>query len=71
MLKQDFNIQINGELFYCMQSISVNSLLLYLNIDAQANLVEYNNEILDIDQLDVIFLKQDDQIEIMTLVGGG
>nr|YP_009313182.1 Thiamin biosynthesis protein S [Dermonema virens]SCW21436.1 Thiamin biosynthesis protein S [Dermonema virens] len=71
MLHKDFNIQINGEAFYCVQSMSISSLLLYLNIDAYANLVEYNNEILDIDQLDNIFVKKDDQIEIVTLVGGG
>nr|YP_009315434.1 Thiamin biosynthesis protein S [Yamadaella caenomyce]SCW23889.1 Thiamin biosynthesis protein S [Yamadaella caenomyce] len=67
----NFYILINGEPFYCMQVMSVWQLLLYLNIDCNTNLIEYNNEILDYDRLKKVMVKPSDKIEIVTLVGGG
>nr|YP_009314001.1 Thiamin biosynthesis protein S [Hommersandiophycus borowitzkae]SCW22255.1 Thiamin biosynthesis protein S [Hommersandiophycus borowitzkae] len=71
MLKQNFNIQINGRPFHCSHNITIHDLLSYLLIDIQSNIVEYNNEILDQSQFTSIILKENDKIEIITLVGGG
>nr|YP_009315231.1 Thiamin biosynthesis protein S [Titanophycus setchellii]SCW23686.1 Thiamin biosynthesis protein S [Titanophycus setchellii] len=71
MQKQDFNIRINGEPFHCAQPITVYDLLVYLDIDIKANIVEYNHDILDVNKLRTTFVQEHDRIEIITLVGGG
>nr|YP_009314205.1 Thiamin biosynthesis protein S [Izziella formosana]SCW22459.1 Thiamin biosynthesis protein S [Izziella formosana] len=71
MLKVDFNIRINGEPFHCTQSMTVCDLLVYLGIDVDSIIVEYNKNILDMSDLEGIILQDSDEIEIITLVGGG
>ena len=71
MQQQDFNIRINGEPFHCIRQITVYDLLTYLNIDMASNVVEYNHDILDVDRSKIIFVQEHDEIEIITLVGGG
>nr|YP_009314616.1 Thiamin biosynthesis protein S [Liagoropsis maxima]SCW22870.1 Thiamin biosynthesis protein S [Liagoropsis maxima] len=65
------SIQINGEPFHCYKQMSIQALLTYLNIDIEINLIEYNNEILYQHQLKSIMLKEEDKLEIITVVGGG
>nr|YP_010873264.1 Thiamin biosynthesis protein S [Nemalion vermiculare]WGV34466.1 Thiamin biosynthesis protein S [Nemalion vermiculare] len=71
MLEQYFIIQINGEPFHCFENLSIYSLLEYLNIDIDINLVEYNNEILHEHQFKLTFVQESDKLEIITIVGGG
>lgn len=70
-MDQNFTIQINGEPFHCQDTMSVQKILLYLNIDTRFSLIEYNNEIIYDDQIGSIFLSQNDKLEIITIVGGG
>nr|YP_009392367.1 thiamin biosynthesis protein S [Osmundaria fimbriata]ARW60929.1 thiamin biosynthesis protein S [Osmundaria fimbriata] len=66
-----FTIFVNGEPFNCPDSMSLYSLLLYLNFEISNIVVEYNNQIIDRTQFDSLFLRQFDRIEIITIVGGG
>ena len=71
MSKTDFNIRINGEPFHCTHSMTIYDLLSYLGIDFSANIVEHNHDIVDFSKLKCVFLQESDEIEIITLVGGG
>nr|YP_010988220.1 thiamine biosynthesis protein [Rhodochorton tenue]WOK79416.1 thiamine biosynthesis protein [Rhodochorton tenue] len=71
MRNQYFTIQINGEPFHCINKMSLQNILSYLDIDASFSLIEYNNEIIQDDQLHHIFLQNNDKLEIITIVGGG
>lgn len=64
-------IFINGEPFNCESSMSLKNILLYLNFNVNNILVEYNKEILDKLDFDSLFLKDNDCLEIITIVGGG
>lgn len=66
-----FNIQINGEPFQCMSSMSIKALMTYLEINTELSLIEYNNEIIHEDEWINIILKPKDKLEIITIVGGG
>nr|YP_009314410.1 Thiamin biosynthesis protein S [Liagora harveyana]SCW22664.1 Thiamin biosynthesis protein S [Liagora harveyana] len=71
MIKTDFNIRINGEPFHCTQLMTVYDLVSYLGVDCDVNIIEYNHHILDLNKLKLVLLKESDEIEIITLVGGG
>nr|YP_009314821.1 Thiamin biosynthesis protein S [Neoizziella asiatica]SCW23276.1 Thiamin biosynthesis protein S [Neoizziella asiatica] len=71
MEKQDFNIRINGEPFHCTHQVTVYNLLTYLDIDLTSNIVEYNHDILDLERSKKVFVEEHDEIEVITLVGGG
>nr|YP_009315027.1 Thiamin biosynthesis protein S [Scinaia undulata]SCW23482.1 Thiamin biosynthesis protein S [Scinaia undulata] len=71
MTDQYLVIQINGKPFCCESSMSIEELLSYLNISIELNLIEYNREILSSSQLHHTFIKSNDQLEIITVVGGG
>ena len=51
MRNQYFTIQINGEPFHCINKMSLDNVLSYLEIDLSFSLVEYNNEIIPDDRL--------------------
>nr|YP_009312978.1 Thiamin biosynthesis protein S [Helminthora furcellata]SCW21232.1 Thiamin biosynthesis protein S [Helminthora furcellata]SCW24092.1 Thiamin biosynthesis protein S [Helminthora furcellata] len=71
MIQQDFNIQINGQPFYCTKHMTMLDLLSYLGIDLTSNIIEYNSDILEQNKLKSVLLQENDVIEIITLVGGG
>ncbi len=71
MRNQYLTIQINGEPFHCVNTMSLNNILTYLEVDMNISLVEYNNEIIEDNQLQQIFVKNNDKVEIITVVGGG
>jgi sulfur carrier protein len=51
--------------------MSLQDIMIYLNIDVRQVLVEYNNEILDHQDLSHTLVQQNDKLEIITIVGGG
>lgn len=71
MRNQYFTIQINGEPFHCINKMSLQNILSYLDVDVSFSLIEYNNEIIQDDKLHQIFLENNDKLEIITIVGGG
>nr|YP_009392775.1 thiamin biosynthesis protein S [Bostrychia tenella]ARW61337.1 thiamin biosynthesis protein S [Bostrychia tenella] len=62
---------INDEPFNCESSMSLKNILLYLDFDIQVVLVEYNKNILSSLEFDSVFLKNNDHLEVITIVGGG
>ena len=70
-MKNYLTIFINGEPFHCDSSMSLMDVLLYLNIDINNIIIEYNKRILNKKDFNSLFFQLDDSIEIITIVGGG
>ena len=64
-------IQVNGEQRVCEDSSTVGALLRSLQIQREKVAVEVNLEILDKHAFDHCVLREGDQVEIMSFVGGG
>nr|YP_010336487.1 thiamine biosynthesis protein S [Goniotrichopsis reniformis]UNJ14893.1 thiamine biosynthesis protein S [Goniotrichopsis reniformis] len=62
---------INGDPFICVKNTSLASLLNYLDFDFRQIVVEHNSEIIKKEKLASSELKNQDIIEIVTIVGGG
>lgn len=66
-----FTIFVNGKRFNCSKFMSIKDLLLYLEYDLNTVIIEYNNIIINLSNFDNFFVKKNDTIEIITIVGGG
>jgi len=64
-------IRINGEPFNCSCTMSLSDVINYLGLNSQMILIEYNKEVIHEAQLVNIYLKSNDYLEIVTIVGGG
>ena len=64
-------IFINGEAFNCYEDMSLEDILLYLNININNVVIEYNNNIIVRDRFNTTFFQTSDKIEVITIVGGG
>nr|YP_009944681.1 thiamin biosynthesis protein S [Osmundea sinicola]QFR99975.1 thiamin biosynthesis protein S [Osmundea sinicola] len=64
-------IFINGDPFHCDSFMSLTDILLYLDINIDNIVIEYNKQILDRKYFDSLFFQPNDSIEIITIVGGG
>nr|UEQ12201.1 thiamine biosynthesis protein S [Batrachospermum sp.] len=64
-------IQINGEPFNCSYGMSLQDLIYYFNINSKLILIEYNTNVIYENQFNNVFLKPNDTLEIITIVGGG
>jgi sulfur carrier protein len=62
---------INGKKTDLPTGISITELLRQLNLDRDKIVIEVNSELISKDQYASILLKQDDQVEIISFVGGG
>lgn len=71
MQEEYYTISINGEPFNCYKYMSLKDILLYLDINFQEVIVEYNSLILNSSQFEQIIVQANDQVEIITIVGGG
>lgn len=71
MLTNYVLIQLNGQPFNCLPSLSLREILIYLDFDLDSVIVEYNSEIIQNSSLDDTILVSGDKIEILTIVGGG
>jgi len=65
------NFFLNGESYYTNQHINLFQLLTYFNYNDSLLVLEHNNLICDQIKWKQIFLKDQDKIEIVTIVGGG
>nr|ARW63818.1 thiamin biosynthesis protein S [Chondria sp. (in: red algae)] len=69
---QDYlTIFINGEPFHCDSHMSLANVLLYLGINRDNIVVEYNHQIISKNDFNNLSFKQNDSLEIITIVGGG
>lgn len=61
----------NGKEYYSEIRITLNQLVHYFSYNTDVLIIEYNNFICNKQNWDNIFIKNNDQIEIITIVGGG
>nr|YP_009395049.1 thiamin biosynthesis protein S [Polysiphonia stricta]ARW63611.1 thiamin biosynthesis protein S [Polysiphonia stricta] len=64
-------IFINGDPFNCEPTMSLFDILIYLGVDINQVIVEYNNNIIDKIEFNILYFNQHDSIEIISIVGGG
>jgi|TARA_B110000444_G_C18818238_1_gene586299 sulfur carrier protein len=64
-------ITLNEQKYRLTDSINLIDLLTYLNYNSALIVLEYNKKILPKYNWNRTFLKLDDNIEIITIVGGG
>lgn len=65
------NIKVNGQNCTCESNILLPQLLEQLNFNPRLIAIEYNGEILHRQFWQNTNIKQGDQLEIVTIVGGG
>ena len=65
------NIILNGKQFSIDKKMSIKDILVQNNIGGKNIVVEVNKEIISKSQWDKTIFKENDQIEIITAVGGG
>jgi thiazole synthase len=64
-------ITLNGEAFQLPNSMSVRDLLVFREVDPRRVAVEVNFEVVRRDEQPARMLREGDQVEVVTLVGGG
>lgn len=65
------NFFLNGQKYYTTNSINLFDLLNYFDYNSTLLVLEYNNFVCNRKNWNNIFLKENDKIEIVTIVGGG
>ena len=70
-MKKKIKIKINGKLKIIDDKTKVSILLKYLNVPLRKVAIELNRKIIDKKKLNKIFLKKNDEIEIVHFIGGG
>ncbi len=62
---------LNGEKYYIKKDITILDLLNYFNYENNLLVLEYNKSVCNEMYWKEIFIQDKDQIEIITIVGGG
>ena len=65
------NFFLNGQEYYTQHNITLFELVTYFNYNLSLLVLEYNNLICNKKDWNNIFVKKNDTIEIVTIVGGG
>ena len=65
------NFFLNGQEYYTQHNITLFELVTYFNYNLSLLVLEYNNIICNKKDWNNIFIKKNDIIEIVTIVGGG
>jgi sulfur carrier protein len=64
-------IQLNGKIHKLSEGVNIDSLLKDLSIPKAKVAIELNRQVLHKENYTKTFLKNNDQIEIVTFIGGG
>jgi sulfur carrier protein len=67
----EIKIQVNGDWVTCSPNLNLPQLLTEIELNPRLVAVEYNGEILHRQYWDETTIKEGDQLEIVTIVGGG
>ena len=67
----NLELQVNGETRNCSEETNLPDLLMQLGYNPRLVAVEYNGEILHRQYWQDTKIKQNDRLEIVTIVGGG
>lgn len=70
-MADQINLQVNGESHTCDSNMLLPKLLEQLGLNPRLIAVEYNGEILHRQFWTETEIKNDDRLEIVTIVGGG
>ncbi len=70
-MSEFYSFYFNGQKYYTNQPINLKELLNYFNYKTSLFVIEYNNFICNKNEWNKIKIKKNDQIEIITIVGGG
>ena len=70
-MTQKKQFSLNGEFYYIESEINLLELLEYFNYNNSLLVLEYNHLICNKKKWNNIFIKNNDKIEIVTIVGGG
>ena len=62
---------LNGQKYFTEDDFTIFELITYFNYNSSLLVLEYNNLICTKKDWDKITIKNDDRIEIVTIVGGG
>ena len=62
---------LNGESYYTKETINLFDIISYFNYNDSLLVLEYNNLICNKKKWKKILIKNEDKIEIVTIVGGG
>jgi sulfur carrier protein len=65
------HFKVNGYLYSTETNLTIFDLLRYFNHKPSLLVIEYNHKICEKRKWDKIFLKNNDTIELITIVGGG
>ncbi|EDX84594.1 thiamine biosynthesis protein ThiS [Synechococcus sp. PCC 7335] len=68
---EDIALQVNGETKFCLASTSLSDFLVQIGLNPRLIAIEYNGEILTRALWSETTLQPGDQLEIVTIVGGG
>ena len=63
--------RVNGEEVLLTEETSIAAMIAQCKINPQAVVVEYNGVILTREKFDLVVLKENDMLEIVSFVGGG
>ena len=62
---------LNGEKFFIDSELTILEIVKYLNYNTSLLVLEYNNLICNQKNWNKLYIKNNDKIEIVTIVGGG
>ena len=70
-MSQSKHFFLNGQQYYTKQNINLLEVMIYFNYNNSLLVLEHNTFICSKKKWKNIFLKDQDKIEIVTIVGGG
>jgi sulfur carrier protein len=70
-MSQSKKFFLNGQTYYSARNLTLFDLVNYFNYNDSLLVLEHNNLICDKKKWKNILVKNDDKIEIVTIVGGG
>jgi thiamine biosynthesis protein ThiS len=70
-MQQTKKFFLNGEEFFSEKALNLLDIIEYFNYNSSLLVLEYNHFICPRKNWDTIFINDKDQIEIVTIVGGG
>jgi len=70
-MEKQITIIFNGQRYRCSKSITLLNLLDYFNYTPSLLVIEYNKVICTTENWGKTYLKHNDKIEVVSIVGGG
>ena len=62
---------LNGQKYFLNSDLTISEIVTYFNYNTSLLVLEYNNLICNKKNWNKVYIKENDKIEIVTIVGGG